>query len=120
MPTKGSAVTMSDQNTQCPAVYDRGPRERPRRIQCIKPEAHEGQHFASWGGSQKWRQHSWSDEPERVTPQPIYIVVRVDDEIEDVQAMLAQLTEFGEQVTLNVGPFRFNRAQIIRKGTVAP
>lgn len=47
---------------KCGATFDRGAGERPRRIECRLDAGHGGTHFATWGGSQKWRSMNWDND----------------------------------------------------------
>lgn len=52
--------------THCPSLltFDAGGpiRALVSIIQCSKDPGHDGLHFASWGGSQRWRLAHWDDE----------------------------------------------------------
>lgn len=48
---------------RCEAEYTFPAGHRPRVVRCILADGHaDSQHFATWGGSQQWRQVSWNDE----------------------------------------------------------
>lgn len=51
---------------------------------------------------------------------PLYLVVEVNDDIEDPQAMIAEINEHSEDVVVDVGPYRFNQVQIRQIGTRYP
>jgi len=50
---------------------------------------------------------------------PLYIVLEVNDEIEDVQGMMSILSQ-SEKATLDVEGFRFTDVRVQRVGTVSP
>lgn len=47
---------------KCGRVYEFPPHSRPRRVKCTQESGHAGPHFATWGGSQAWRQMGWRDD----------------------------------------------------------
>lgn len=52
---------------QCSAEFPMGPGARPKTVRCIQHEGHDGDHFAAWGGSQKWRQIRWPNGDDDLT-----------------------------------------------------
>lgn len=58
---------MTAQPEQCTSEFSMGPGARPRTVRCIQEQGHDGDHFATWGGSQKWRQIRWPNGEDDLT-----------------------------------------------------